>query len=54
MIANSDNFRVMILSYDEKEKKYTLNINNSHITSGESDILLGVEIKNKLNFEKHI
>ena len=49
-----DKFQAMILSYDKKEKKYTLNINNSHITSGESDILLGLEINNKLSFEKHI
>ena len=33
---------------------YTLNKKDSHITSEDSVILLGVKIGNKLNFEKHI
>lgn len=42
----------MTLSCDKKENKYTLNINDSHITSEDSFILLGFEIDNELSFEK--
>ena len=39
----------------KKENKYDLNINNSVIISSvDSVTLLGIEIDNKLNFEKHV
>ena len=39
----------------KKENKYDLNINNSVIISSvDSVALLGIEIDNKLNFEKHV
>ena len=41
----------MILSSDKKENEYTLKINDSHITSEGSVILLGVEIGNKPNLK---
>ena len=45
----------MIMSCDKKENKYDLNINNLIITSSEDSVtLLGIEIDNKLNFEKHV
>ena len=53
MTINLGKFHAMILSCDKKENKYTLNRSDSNITSEDSPILLGVEIDNKLNFEKH-
>ena len=45
----------MTMSCDKKETKYDLNINNLTITSSvDSVTLLGIEIDNKLNFEKHL
>ena len=39
----------------KKENKYDLNINNSIIISSvDSVTLLGIEIDNQLNFEKHV
>ena len=39
----------------EKENKYDLNINNSiNNLSVDSVTLLGIEIHNKWNFEKHV
>ena len=39
----------------KKENKYDLNINNSVIISSvDSVTILGIEIDNKLNFEKHV
>ena len=55
MIVNPDKFLAMIMSWDEKESKYDLNINNSIISSVDSVTDLGTtEIDNKLNFEKHV
>ena len=54
VIVNSDKFPAMILSSEKKEKKYDLNINNSIIYSGKSVTLLGIEIDNKLNFDKKV
>ena len=39
---------------DKKESKYDLNINKSIISFVDSVKLLGIEIDNKLNFEKHV
>ena len=44
----------MTLSCDIKENKHALNINDSHITFGDSVILLGLGNDYKLKFEKHI
>ena len=44
----------MIKSCDKKENKHDLNLKNSVISSVDSDTLLGIEINNKLIFEKHI
>ena len=39
----------------KKENKYDLNINNSIIVSAVGSVThLGIEIDNKLNFEKHV
>ena len=54
MIVNPDKFQAMILSSDEKDKKFQLNINNSTISSDDSITLLGIEIDNKLNFKNHV
>ena len=55
MIVNPNKFQAMIMSCDKKENKYDLNINNSIIISSvDSATLLGIEIDNKLNFEKHV
>ena len=54
MIVYPDKFQAMILSSDKKEKKYDLNINNSIISSEKSVTLLGIEIDNKLNFDKQV
>ena len=54
MIVNPGKFQAMILNHDKKENLYSLNINNSVISSKESVSLLGIEIDNKLNFEKHV
>ena len=53
MIVNPDKFQAMIISYDKKENKHDLNINIPIISSVDFVILLGTEIDNKLNFEKH-
>ena len=42
------------MSCDKKENKHVLNTNNSIISSVDSVTLLGKEIDNKLNFEKHV
>ena len=54
MIVNTDKFQAMILSSDKKENKYDLKINDSIISSEKSVTLLGIEIDNKLNFEKQV
>ena len=52
MIVNTNKFQAMILSSDKKENKYDLKINDSIISSEKSVTVLGIEIDNKLNFEK--
>ena len=54
MILNPDKFQAMIKkAVIEKENKYDLTINYSIIISPvDSVTLLGIEIDNKLNFEK--
>ena len=54
MIVNTDKFQAMILSSDKKENNYDLKINDSIISSEKSITLLGIEIDNKLNFEKQV
>ena len=54
MIVNTDKLQAMILSSDKKENKYDLKINDSIISSEKSLTLLGIEIDNKLNFEKQV
>ena len=56
IIVNPKKFQTKILSCDKKENNYTLNY-TCYIwrhTLIYSDILLGVEIDNTLNFENHI
>ena len=55
MVVNPDKSQAMIMSSDKKENKYDLNINNSIIIpSVDSVTLSGIEIDNKLNFEKDV
>ena len=54
MIVNPDKFQAMIMSRDKKENKHDLYINNSIISSADSVTLLGNELDNTLNFEKHV
>ena len=54
MIVNPDKFQAMILSSNKKENKFDLKINNSIISSEKSVTLLGIEIDNKLNFDKQV
>ena len=55
IVVNPDKSQAMIMSSDKKENKYELNINNSIIISSVDSVTLsGIEIDNKLNFEKHV
>ena len=55
MIVNTDKFQAMILSCDKKENQYDFIINNLIIISSvDSVTYLGIEIGNKINFEKHV
>ena len=54
IIVNPKKFQAKILSCDKKENNYTLNCYIWRHTLIYSDILLGVEIDNTLNFENHI
>ena len=55
MVVNPDKSQAMIMSCDKKENKYDLNINNSIIISSVDSVTLsGIEIDNKLNFEKYV
>ena len=55
MVVNPDKSQAMIMSSDKKENKYDLNINNSIIISSVDSVTLsGIEIDNKLNFEKYV
>ena len=54
MIVNPDKFQSMIISPKKDPSKSVLNINGVELTMESSVKLLGIEIDNKLNFEKHI
>ena len=55
MIVNSKTFQVMIINRQNRSNhNCCLTINNVEIQSKESATRLGIEIDNKLNFEKHI
>ena len=55
MIVNPDKFQAIVVKRNNKMKdSYFLNINQEVINSANCVKLLGVEIDNKLSFEKHI
>ena len=54
MIVNPDKFQFMIISTNKDHNNKSLRINDVEITPEPSVKLLGLEIDNKLNFEKHI
>ena len=55
MIVNPKKFQAIIINRQNRSNhKYCLTINNVEIKSKESVTLLGIEIDNKLNFEKHV
>ena len=54
MIVNPDKFQSMIISSKKDLSKSVLNINGVELAMELSVKLLGIEIDNKLNFEKHI
>ena len=54
MIVNPDKFQAIVVKRNNKMKDYFLNINQEVINSANRAKLLGVEIDNKLSFEKHI
>ena len=55
MIVNPKKFQAIIITRQNRSNhKYCLTINNAEIKSKESVTLLGNEIANKLNFEKHV
>ena len=54
MIVNPRKFQAIIINRKNRPNhNCCLTINNVEIKSKESVILLGIEIDNKLNFEKH-
>ena len=54
MIVNLDKFQAIVVKIKSKMKdSYPLNINQEVINSENCVKLLGVEIVNKLSFEKH-
>ena len=55
MIVNPDKFQAIAVKTNNKMKdSYSLNIDQEVINSENCVKLLGVEIDNKLSFEKHI
>ena len=55
MIVNPDKFQAIAVKRNNKIKdSYSLNLNQEVMNSENSVKLLGVEIDNKLSFEKHI
>ena len=54
MLVNLDKFQSMIISSKKDPSKSVLNINGVELTMESSVKLLGIEIDNKLNFEKQI
>ena len=55
MIVNLKKFQVIIINRQNRSShNFCLNINSAEIKSKKSVTLLGIEIDNKLNFEKHV
>ena len=55
MIVNPEKFQAIVVKKNSKmEDSYPLNINDLTINSENSVKLLGIEIDNRLSFEKHI
>ena len=55
MVVNSDKFQSIIINkFGELNNSYELLIDYHKIDQGNSVTLLGIEIDNKLNFEKHV
>ena len=54
LIVNPNKFQPMITSSKKDLSKSVLNINGVELTMESFVKLLGIEIDNKLNFEKHI
>ena len=55
MAVNPKRFQASIINRRNRSNhKCCLNMNNAEIKSKESVALLGIEIDNKLNFEKHV
>ena len=55
MFANPDKFQVIVVHHNKNiNENYTFNVNNIEIESKNSVKLLGIEIGNKLLFDKHI
>ena len=55
MAVNPKRFQASIINRQNRSNhECCLNINNAEIKSKESVALLGIEIDNKLNFEKHV
>ena len=55
MIVNPKKFQAIIINRPNRSNhNWYLTINNAEIKSKESVIILGIEIDNKLNFEKHV
>ena len=54
MIVNPDKFQTMIITSNKEQNNIPVKINGVDITPESSVKLLGIEIDNKLNFEKQI
>ena len=55
MIVNPKKFQAIIINRPNRSNhNWYLTINNAEIKSNESVTILGIEIDNKLNFEKHV
>ena len=54
MIVNPDKFQTMIIISNKEQNNTPVKINGVDVTLESSVKLLGIEIDNKLNFEKHI
>jgi len=54
MIVNPDKFQGIILGKNTSEETYELKFDNNVIQTSSDVILLGIEIDNKLNFNKHV
>ena len=55
MIVNPDKFQAIIINRNKKDdKEYTLNFDNKIVKTSKEVTLLGIDIDNNLNFNKHI